>query len=201
MNVLWLLIVTLVILIIGYRFYSAFISRVLGEDPRRITPAVEYNDGVDYCPAKSQVVFAHHFASIAGAGPILGPTMALMYGVLPVWLWVLVGGIFIGAVHDYVTLFVSIREKGKSVAEIARKSLGDSGFALVIAFTIVMILLVTSAFLVASATSLTSLVSLELMKLPADQNLLKTFIKDGVAMGRIGGIASSSVIFITILLL
>ena len=198
MNVLWLLIGAFISILLGYRFYSGRIARLLGEDKNRITPAIELNDGVDYCPTKSPIVFAHHFASIAGAGPILGPTMALMYGTIPVWLWVLIGGIFFGAVHDYVTLFVSIRERGKSIAEIARKSLGDSGFALMIAFIIVMVLLVTSAFLVASATSLTSLVSLEQMKLPSDQGMLKTVMKDGVAMGKIGGIASTSVIVITL---
>ena len=199
MNVLWFLIGALVFIMLGYRFYSSRIAGILGEDKNRITPAVELKDGVDYCPTKSPIVFAHHFASIAGAGPILGPTMALMYGTVPVWLWVVIGGIFFGAVHDYVTLFVSIRERGKSIAEIARKSLGDSGFGLMIAFTIVMILLVTSAFLVASATSLTSLVSLDQMKLPPDQGILKTVIKDGVAFGKIGGIASTSVIVITLL--
>jgi carbon starvation protein len=198
MNVLWLLIGAFFFILLGYRFYSGRIARILGEDKNRMTPAIELNDGVDYCPTKSPIVFAHHFASIAGAGPILGPTMALMYGTIPVWLWVLIGGVFFGAVHDYVTLFVSIRERGKSIAEIARKSLGDSGFGLMIAFIIVMILLVTSAFLVASATSLTSLVSLEQMKLPSDQGILKTVMKDGVAMGKIGGIASTSVIVITL---
>jgi carbon starvation protein len=198
MNVLWLLIGAFFFILLGYRFYSGHIARILGEDKNRITPAIELNDGVDYCPTKSPIVFAHHFASIAGAGPILGPTMALMYGTIPVWLWVVIGGVFFGAVHDYVTLFVSIRERGKSIAEIARKSLGDSGFGLMIAFIIVMILLVTSAFLVASATSLTSLVSLEQMNLPSDQGMLKTVMKDGVAMGKIGGIASTSVIVITL---
>ena len=198
MNVLWFLIGAIIFILLGYRFYSSHIARIIGEDKDRNTPAIELQDGVDYCPTKSPVVFAHHFASIAGAGPILGPTMALMYGTIPVWLWVVIGGIFFGAVHDYVTLFVSIRERGRSIAEIARKSLGDTGFGLMIAFTIVMILLVTSAFLVASATSLTSLVSLEQMKLPSDQGILKTVMKDGVAMGKIGGIASTSVIIITL---
>ncbi|MBN1906725.1 MAG: carbon starvation protein A [Deltaproteobacteria bacterium] len=199
MNVLWFLIGALLFTVLGYRFYSGRIARILGEDKQRVTPACEFNDGIDYCPTKGQVVFAHHFASIAGAGPIIGPTMAIMYGTVPVWLWVVIGGIFFGAVHDYVTLFVSIRERGRSIAEIARKSLGDLGFGLMIAFTIVMILLVTSAFLVASATSLTSLVSLEQMKLASDQAILKTVIKDGAAFGRIGGIASTSVIVITLL--
>lgn len=198
MNVLWLLIGSCIVLYLGYRIYSQFICKILGEDPSRVTPAVQYNDGLDYVPTKSPVVFAHHFASIAGAGPILGPTLAIMYGVIPVWAWVLIGGIFVGAVHDYVTLFISIREKGKSIAEIARKSLGDSGFGLVIGFTIVLVVLVTSSFLVASATSLTSLVSLEQMRLPADQTILHTVTIDGICKGKIGGIASMSVIIITI---
>jgi len=198
MNVLWLLVIALFCIVPGYIFYSGYLSRLLGEDRNRTTPAVEFQDGVDYCPTKSPVVFAHHFASIAGAGPIIGPTMALMYGYVPVWLWVVFGGIFFGAVHDYVTLFVSIRERGSSIARIARSSLGESGFALMIAFTILMILLVTSAFLAASATSLTSLVSLEHMKLPAAQTILKTVVKNGIVMGKIGGIASTSVIFITL---
>lgn len=198
MNTLWLLLLTVGFLLIAYRFYSRFIAKTIGEEVGRKTPAVEFEDGLDYCPTKSSVVFGHHFASIAGAGPILGPTIAIMYGVIPVWLWVIIGGVFIGAVHDYVTLFVSIREKGRSIAEIARKSLGDSGFGLMISFIILMVLLVTSSFLVASATSLTSLVSLESMKLPADQTILKTVLKDGVLMGHIGGIASTSVIFITL---
>ncbi|NLD39498.1 MAG: carbon starvation protein A [Desulfatiglans sp.] len=199
MNILWLLLGALFFVVLGYRFYSGRIARILGEDKQRVTPACEFNDGIDYCPTRGQVVFAHHFASIAGAGPIIGPTMAIMYGTMPVWLWVVIGGIFFGAVHDYVTLFVSIRERGRSIAEIARKSLGDFGFGLMIVFTIVMILLVTSAFLVASATSLTSLVSLEQMRLASDQAILKTVVRDGVTFGRIGGIASTSVIFITVL--
>ena len=198
MNVLWLLVVALVCIVLGYRFYSGYLSGVLGEDRNRTTPAVEFQDGVDYCPTKSPIVFAHHFASIAGAGPIIGPTMALMYGYVPVWLWVVFGGIFFGAVHDYVTLFVSIRERGSSIARIARSSLGEGGFALMIAFTILMILLVTSAFLAASATSLTSLVSLEHMKLPQTQTILKTVFRNGTEMGKIGGIASTSVIFVTL---
>lgn len=198
MNVLWILVLSTLFLFLGYRFYSRYISRILGEDPKRVTPSVEYNDGKDYVPTRGGVVFAHHFASIAGAGPILGPTLAIMYGVAPVWAWVIIGGIFFGAVHDYTALFVSIREKGRSIADIARKTLGDSGFSLMIAFTILMVVLVTSSFLVASATSLTSLVPLEQLRLPADQKILHTVLKNGVSNGQIGGIASMSVIFITL---
>lgn len=198
MNVLWILVLSAVLLFLGYRIYSRYISKILGEDPSRVTPSVQYNDGSDFVPTRTGVVFAHHFASIAGAGPILGPTLAIMYGVVPVWAWVVIGGIFFGAVHDYTALFVSIREKGRSIAEIARKSLGDSGFALMIAFTILMVVLVTSSFLVASATSLTSLVPLEQLRLPADQKILHTAVKNGVSYGHIGGIASTSVIVVTL---
>lgn len=198
MNILFPMVAAIIILFIAYRFYSRYLSKILGEDPSKQTPAVVINDGVDYCPTKGTVVFAHHFASIAGAGPILGPTMALLYGVVPVWLWLIIGGIFFGAVHDYVSLFVSVREKGKSIAEIAHSSLGKTGFALMIIFTIIMIVLVTSAFLVASATSLTSFVSLETLKLDESQRILHTVTSNGQIMGKIGGIASTSVIIITL---
>lgn len=198
MNILVLLLVAVVALFLGYRLYAGFLSGVLGIDHNAKTPAVEFNDGKDYCPTKNPIVFAHHFSSIAGAGPILGPTMAIIFGVLPVWMWLIIGGIFFGAVHDYVSLFVSIREKGKSIAEIARTSLGKQGFALMIIFTILMIVLVTSAFLVASATSLTSMISLETLRLTTDQTVLRTVLVNGVAMGQIGGIASTSVIVITL---
>jgi carbon starvation protein len=198
MNILVLMLVALTALFLGYRFYAGFLSKILGIDSSAKTPAVEFNDGKDYCPTKNQIVFAHHFSSIAGAGPILGPTMAIMFGVLPVWMWLIIGGIFIGAVHDYVSLFVSIREKGRSIAEIARSSLGKPGFILMIIFTILLIVLVTSAFLVASATSLTSMIPLDTLRLQAGQTILKTAVVDGITMGKIGGIASTSVIIITL---
>jgi carbon starvation protein len=149
-------------------------------------------------PTKRYIVFAHHFSAIAGAGPILGPTMAILYGFVPAWLWVVLGGIFIGAVHDYTTLFISMREGGKSMAEVARKTLGSAGFNLFIAFTLVMIVLVTSSFLSATAISLTSLWPLSKIGVKEGETFLKTVVRDGVAMGRIGGIASTSVIFITL---
>jgi len=85
----------------GCPLLCSYISRKLGEDPGHPTPAVTFNDGRDYVPTRNYIVFAHHFSAIAGAGPILGPTMALLYGYLPAWLWIVFGGIFIGAVHDF----------------------------------------------------------------------------------------------------
>jgi len=142
-------------------------------------------------------VFAHHFATIAGAGPIVGPIMGYVFGYLPVVVWLIIGAVFFGAVHDYTAIFASVREKGKSMAEIAGKTLGRSGFLLFILFTLVMIILVTSAFLGAAATSLTSKWPLERLTLAPDQKLLRVVFEDGIAKGIIGGIASTSVIIIT----
>ena len=198
MNVLAVLAVAAVAFLLAGRFYSRYIARILGEDRNNPTPAVSCNDGRDYVPTKPYIVFAHHFSAIAGAGPILGPTMAILYGFVPAWLWVVLGGIFIGAVHDFTALFVSLREGGKSMAEVARKTLGNAGFNLFIGFTIVMIVLVTSSFLSATAISLTSLWPLAKIGAVEGQAFLKTVVRDGVVMGRIGGIASMSVIIITL---
>ncbi|MFC1607632.1 carbon starvation protein A [Candidatus Latescibacterota bacterium] len=197
MNVLVFLFIAIAAYILAGRFYARYIARTIGENPDQPTPATIINDGRDYVPTKSYVVFAHHFSSIAGAGPILGPTIALLYGFMPAWIWVVLGGIFIGAVHDYTVLFTSMREGGKSMAVVARKSLGDMGFNLFIMFTILMIVLVTSAFLSATSISLTSLWPLENIGVSDGQTFLKTVVKDGVVMGKIGGIASMSVIIIT----
>src|SRR5574341_420680 len=198
MNVLVYLIGALVCFVLAYRFYGKFLTRQLGEDVNRPTPALEINDGQDYVPTRPSVLFAHHFATIAGAGPIVGPTMGILYGVGPAWLWVVLGAIFIGGVHDLLALFASIRERGSSIAEIARKSLGDFGFLLLIVFSIVLIILVTSAFLSLTAISLTSQYPLEKFGLSPEQTLLRTTEVKGEAYGIVGGIASTSVIVITL---
>ncbi|MDP2984603.1 MAG: carbon starvation CstA family protein [Candidatus Latescibacter sp.] len=198
MNVLVYLLVAVLAFVLASRFYAKYIARSIGEDADHKTPACTFNDGRDYVPSKRYVVFAHHFSAIAGAGPIIGPTMAILYGFVPAWLWVVLGGIFIGAVHDFTALFISMREGGKSMAEIARKTLGQAGFNLFIIFTIVMIVLVTSSFLAATAISLTSLWPVSKIGVVEGQTFLKTVVKDGVVLGRIGGIASMSVIVITL---
>lgn len=198
MNVLFILAIAVLAFVAAGKFYARAIAARLGEDKAIPTPAVRFQDGRDYVPTKLYVVFAHHFSAIAGAGPILGPTMALLYGFVPAWLWIVLGGIFIGAVHDYTTLFISMREGGKSMAEVARRTLGPRGFNLFIAFTIVMIILVTSSFLAATSISLTSIWPLSKIGAREGQTFLKTVVVDGVLMGRIGGIASMSVIVITL---
>lgn len=198
MNVLAVLLIAIIFFFLASRYYSRYLAKNLGEDPNRPTPAVTCPDGRDFVPTRTSVVFAHHFSAIAGAGPILGPTMAILYGFVPAWMWIVLGGIFIGAVHDYTALFMSIREGGRSIAEIARKTLGRMGFNLFIGFTIVMITLVTSSFLNATAMSLTSLWPLSKIGVEEGKTFLKTVVVNGIVMGRIGGIASTSVIFITI---
>ena len=198
MNVLFFLAIPIVLFYLASKFYAKYIAKILGEDPNNPTPAVTMNDGRDYVPTKRYVVFAHHFSAIAGAGPIIGPTMAVLYGFIPAWMWVVVGGIFLGAVHDFTTMFISLREKGKSIAEVARTTLGKTGFNLMITFTIIMLLLVCSSFLSATAISLTSLWPLTKLGIGGTDTILKTITTDGVMYGRIGGIASTSVIFITL---
>lgn len=198
MNAALLLIVAAVLFFFAYRYYARYIAQVFGESDKNVTPAVAAKDDVDYVPTKPLVLFGHHFASIAGGGPIIGPTVALMFGYMPVWLWCLLGTIFIGAVHDFTTLFASIRERGKSISEIARSTLGNTGFFLFISFTILVLLTVTSAFLGLTATALTSLLPLDVLKLDASQTIVQTVMVGGVARGQIGGIASTSVIIITL---
>lgn len=198
MNILLVLVISILFFSFGIKVYGRLTAKWLGEDPGRPTPAAEINDGVDYVPSNMNVVFGHHFSAIAGAGPIVGPTVAILFGFLPVWLWIIVGSIFIGAVHDFSALFISLRERGRSVAEITRIALGTTGFFFFICFTILLLVLVTSSFLSMTVQSLTSTAPLSLFGLDQNQTILKTLVKDGAVHGIIGGIASTSVIIITV---
>ncbi len=198
MNVLWILVVALPIFIAAYYIYSRYLQRILSGGEEATPPSVTMKDGVDYVPSRTPIVFSHHFASIAGAGPIIGPTVAMIYGYIPVWLWVVCGTVFIGAVQDYTSLFVSMREKGHSMAQVADRTLGRTGFFLVIAFSIIILLLLTSAFLGLTCTALTSLVPLEQLKIGPEGSFLRQVVgEDGVVRAKIGGIASMSLIVIT----
>jgi len=198
MNIAFLWLVTVPLFLLAYIIYGGYISRVLGVDKKKKTPALAINDQVDYVPTKPTVLFAHHFSAIAGAGPIVGPTIAMLYGYLPVWLWIIVGAVFFGAVHDFTSLFVSVRERGRSMAEVAGQTLGKSGFILFISFTIIMLVLVDAAFLGLTAKALTSLAPLSILGIGANQNLLKTVVIDGLPHAQIGGIASTSTMFMTL---
>ena len=197
MNAALLLVIAAILFYLGYRFYARYISRVFEENDKNPTPACSMKDDCDYVPTKPFVLFGHHFSSIAGGGPIIGPAVALLFGFIPVWLWAVLGSIFIGAVHDMTAMFASVREKGKSVAEIAKTTLGNTGFFLFISFAILLLLLVTSAFLGLTATALTSLLSLDVLKLDPAQTIVKTVEVGGILKAQIGGIASTSVIIVT----
>lgn len=125
MNALPIIIGSLCILIIAYRLYGSFIAaKVLTLEETRETPAHTLNDGQNYFPTNKWVLFGHHFAAIAGAGPLIGPVLAAQFGYLPGLLWILIGSVFAGAVHDMVILVASIRHKGRSLSEIAREEIG-----------------------------------------------------------------------------
>src|SRR4051794_3214438 len=125
MHALPIMVGTLCVLAIAYRFYSAFIAaRVLALDDTRQTPAHAFSDGKDFVPTNRWVLFGHHFAAITGAGPLIGPVLAAQFGFLPGLLWILVGVTLGGAVHDFVILTASVRRGGRSLAEIARDEVG-----------------------------------------------------------------------------
>ncbi|WP_026107240.1 carbon starvation CstA family protein [Dyella ginsengisoli] len=124
-NAIWLVAAAIAVFVIGYRFYGTFINnRVLQLDPSRATPAVLRNDGLDYVPTDKWVVFGHHFAAIAGAGPLVGPVLAAQMGYLPGTLWILFGVVFAGAVQDFMILGLSIRRDGRSLGNMLRDELG-----------------------------------------------------------------------------
>ncbi len=198
MNVIIILLLALIAYVFGYFVYARYISRTLGVDDARATPAYTQSDKRDYVPARPVVLFSHHFATIAGAGPIIGPTIAIVYGFAPALLWVILGGVFLGAVHDYTSLFVSLRQKGCSIAEVTGQTTGGLGFFLYIAFTIMLIVLVTAAFLNLSVQALTSFYPASAFQLSGMEALpIHTFVADGVTQVRIGGIATMSVIIMT----
>lgn len=146
MNSLTLLLVSAIILFIGYVCYGGYLAKKWGVDDNIKTPAHTKYDGVDYVPAKSPVLLGHHFASIAGAGPIVGPIQAAVFGWIPVALWVLIGSIFFGGVQDFGSLFASIRHDGKSIGEIIEFNMGRKGKKLFSLFAWLTLVLVVAAF-------------------------------------------------------
>src|SRR3954453_22686760 len=140
-----LLLAALCILAIAYRYYSAFLAaRVAVLDDRRLTPAHRYNDGQNYHPTKKWVLFGHHFAVISGAGPLIGPVLAIQYGYMPGLMWLVIGVCLAGAVQDMLVLAASVRRGGKSLAEIARAELGPFA-ALVVSLAILFIVVIALA--------------------------------------------------------
>lgn len=125
-NALWIVVASVCIYLIAYRFYGRYIAKtVLGVDGTRMTPAVRHNDGLDYVPTDKKVLFGHHFAAIAGAGPLVGPVLAAQMGYLPGMIWILAGVVLAGAVQDFMVLFVSTRRDGRSLGELVKEEMGQ----------------------------------------------------------------------------
>lgn len=158
MNTLIIAGILILWLILGYKIYGSFIEKkVIKADNSRITPARVLNDGVDYSPAKKALLFGHHFSSIAGAGPILGPLLGVLYfGWLGALLWIALGSIFLGAVHDYTALMISVQNKGKSLAEVSEKTLGYRTKVIFSVFLWLALALVIAVFAVVAAQTLVS---------------------------------------------
>src|SRR5687768_11469289 len=153
-NAGWMLFAALASYAIAYRFYARFIqTRVLETDDSRATPAERLNNGRDFEPMDRRILFGHHFAAIAGAGPLVGPVLAAQMGYLPGTIWIIVGVILAGAVQDMTTLFFSMRRDGKSLGQMAREEIGPVGgvAALVAVFAIMIILLAVLALVVVNA--------------------------------------------------
>ncbi|TXN84109.1 carbon starvation CstA family protein [Methylobacterium sp. WL8] len=153
-NALWLVVAAICVYLIAYRYYALFIAeKVMRLDAKRETPAVRHNDGLDYVPTNKSVLFGHHFAAIAGAGPLVGPVLAAQMGYLPGLLWILAGVVLAGAVQDFLVLFVSMRRDGRSLGELIRTELGTipGVIALLGTFLIMVILLAVLALIVVKA--------------------------------------------------
>jgi carbon starvation protein len=143
-NAMWIIVAAVCVYALGYRFYSAFIlAKVLTADSTRATPAIRLNDGRDFVPTHKWIVFGHHFAAIAGPGPLIGPTLAAQFGYLPGLIWILVGSVIGGCVQDMTIMFLSARRNGRSLGSMAREELGPvGGYAALIGTIAIMIILI-----------------------------------------------------------
>ncbi len=193
-NALTLVFVALLVFAIAYRYYGIFIARkVLKLNANNPTPAIEFSDGKDYVPTNKNVLFGHHFAAIAAAGPLVGPVLAAQFGYLPGALWILIGCVLGGGVHDMVVLFASVRHKGQSLASIAGKEIGN-GTGLIAGFAILFILVLTLAGLSLACVSAMHEASWSLftviatMPIAIIMGLIMRFRKKGVALASIVGV-------------
>ena len=153
-NALWIVVAAVAIYLVAYRYYSLFIANnVMQLDPRRATPAVVNNDGLDYVPTNKHILFGHHFAAIAGAGPLVGPVLAAQMGYLPGTLWLIAGVVLAGAVQDFMVLFLSTRRNGRSLGDMVREEMGriPGTIALFGCFLIMIIILAVLALIVVKA--------------------------------------------------
>ena len=182
MNGITIMIIALVVLGGAYLIYGRWLAKTWGVDPKAKTPAYELEDGVDYEPADRSVVFGHQFASIAGAGPINGPIQAAVFGWVPVLLWILIGGVFFGAVQDFASMYASVKNKGRTIGYVIERYVGKTGKKLFLLFCWLFCILVVAAFADVVANT-----------------FMGFAIKDGVQGANIpanGSVATTSILFI-----
>ena len=186
-----MMVIAIVVLGGAYLLYGRYLQKKWGIDPNAKTPAYELQDGVDYVPADTNVVFGHQFASIAGAGPINGPIQAAVFGWLPVLLWILIGGVFFGAVQDFAAMYASVKNKGRTIGYIIEKYIGKLGKKLFLLFTWLFCILVVAAFADVVAGTFNGFVAYEsgvVSKVAANGAVATTsilFILEAVALGMI----------------
>lgn len=147
MTAVFMAIAGMIVFALGYRYYSKFIAqRIYRLDPNFKTPAHEFNDGVDFVPTKKEILWGHHFTSVAGAAPIVGPAIALYWGWVPAILWVLLGTIFAAGVHDFGAIVISNRHKGNSMGTLASKIIGARAKNLFLFIILILVLMVNAVF-------------------------------------------------------
>lgn len=191
MSLIALLVVSAIILTTAYFTYGKYVYKKFGLDDSRKAPSHTYSDGIDYVPSKPIVVLGHHFASIAGAGPIVGPIIAVTFGWVPAVIWILVGGIFFGAVHDLGSMAASLRNQGKSIGVIIEKNIGRKGKQLFIVFSFSTLILVIGVF--------ADIIAKTFVNNPGVASASILFIVLAIAFGLVNRIiGSSKIAFLTI---
>lgn len=153
MSMLTLLVVAAIVFIIAYFTYGKYLDKKLGIDPKRETPAITMHDGIDYVAARKPVLLGHHFATIAGGGPIIGPITAVAFGWIPAVLWIILGSIFVGGVHDYAALQASIRHRAESIGTIIKEYIGQRGQTLFLVFSTATLMLIVGVFVILVANT------------------------------------------------
>lgn len=192
MSAILILLIGVVLLVLGYIFYGSFLAKKWGVNPDRPTPAHAKFDNKDFVPANPAILMGHHFSSIAGAGPINGPIQAAVFGWLPVFLWIVIGGIFIGSMHDFGALFASVRHGGRSLAEVIKDNIGQKAYKLFIIFALLVLILVIASF--------TSVVAGTFVSTAEDGSALPLFTStwSGGAVSANASTAMTSLLFIAI---
>ena len=147
MSSIWLVVIGGMLFFLGYRYYSKYIAeKIYRLDANYLTPAHQFDDGIDYVPTNKYILWGHHFTSIAGAAPIVGPAIAVFWGWLPAFLWVVLGTVFAAGVHDFGTLVISVRHKGYSIGTLANRLIGRRAKTLFLSIILILVLMVNAVF-------------------------------------------------------